>query len=84
MINHSVRAALLLAAAAALSACGGGSKTTSSAAAPAVVVAPALPENAIGASFGTAFRASETAAPVMPADGDILPLSLTTDPVKVG
>ena len=84
MTNNVVRAALVLAAAGTLASCGGNSNTAAAPPPPAVVVAPAPQENAFGANFGTAFRAAETAAPIMPADADIIPLSLTTDPVKVG
>lgn len=84
MTKNIVRAAMVLAAAATLAACGGNSNSAAAPAPPAVIVAPAPQENAFGANFGTAFRAAETAAPVMPADADIVPLSLTTEPVKVG
>lgn len=77
------RIASLLLVTTALSACGSSSNNTAPPA-PPVVVAPTPQENAFGANFGTAFRAASTATPIVPADGDIIPLSLTTEPVKVG
>lgn len=67
----------------ALTACGG-SNNASAPAAPPVVVVPPPQENAFGANFGTAFRAADTAAPITPASGDIIPLSLTTEPASIG
>lgn len=78
------RLASILLAATALSACGSNNSSPSAPTAPPVVVAPAPQENAFGANFATAFRASDTAAPILPVDGDIVPLSLTTEPAKVG
>lgn len=83
MIIRICRLAIILLPAVGLAACGG-SNNSAMAPAPPVVVTPAPQENAFGANFGAAFRASENAAPVTPADGDIVPLSLTTDPAKVG
>jgi hypothetical protein len=77
------RLALILLATTALSACGSSNNPTAPTA-PPVVVVPSAQENAFGANFGTAFRASNTAAPTTPVDGDIIPLSLTTNPVNVG
>lgn len=42
-----------------------------------------LQENAFGAVFGMAFRADADATPIEPRDGDIIPLSLTTEPIEV-
>lgn len=84
MNNRIFRAALVLLATGTLAACGGSDNNATAPAPPPVVLAPAPQENAFGANFGTAFRAAETAPPVTPADGDIVPLSLTTDPIKVG
>ena len=54
---------------------------------PPVIVPPPVPvapqEDQFGTAFGAAFRASATAAPVTPADGNIVPLSLTTNPVAL-
>lgn len=49
---------------------------------PVVVVPPA--EDAFGTGFGTAFRASPNSDPRTPADGDIVPLTLTQDAKSVG
>lgn len=84
MTKHIVRAALLLLGTGMLAACSGSDNNAGAPAPPPVVVAPTPQENAFGANFGTAFRAAETAPPVTPADGDIVPLSLTTEPVRVG
>lgn len=84
MIVRICRLAIILLPAVGLAACGGGNDSAMAPAPPPVVVTPPPQENAFGANFGAAFRASETAAPVTPADGDIVPLSLTTDPAKVG
>ncbi len=76
------RAILVTALGSGLAACG--SNNSSSPAPPApppVVVAPQ--ENQFGAAFGVAFRASPTSTPVSPVDGDIVPLSLTTNPVNL-
>ena len=65
----------------ALSACGGGGKSMN------VVVAPpaAAPfEDQFGASgFGVGFRAGANTDPRDIAPGDIIPLSLTADPVSL-
>lgn len=84
MTNRIFRAALVLLATGTLAACGGNDNNAAAPAPPSVVVAPTPQENAFGTNFGAAFRAAEIAPPVTPADGDIVPLSLTTDPVKVG
>lgn len=83
MFTSAFRIGLVLLPMLALTACGGGDKSAV-APAPPVVVAPAPQENAFGANFGAAFRVPDTGAPVIPADGDIIPLSLTTEPVKIG
>ncbi len=84
MIVRICRLAFILLPAVGLAACGGSNDSAMAPAPPPVVVTPAPQENAFGANFGAAFRAPDTAAPVTPADGDIVPLSLTTDPAKVG
>ena len=62
-----------------LAACGGGSDNT-------VPPPPPPPpttvvqEDGFGAVFGMAFRADTNATPIEPKDGDIIPLSLTTEP----
>ena len=78
------RIAAILLATTVLSACGSSNNSPSPPPLPPVVVAPTPQENAFGANFAAAFRASDTAAPITPADSDIIPLSLTTEPVKIG
>lgn len=86
MADHFLRIGGVFLVAATLAGCGGdNNQAAAPPPAPPVVVAPPPQENAFGANFGTAFRASpNAAAPATPADGDIVPLSLTTDPVNVG
>ncbi len=80
----ATRAALVAVLASGLAACGGSSNNATAPPPPAVVVPPPPQEDQFGAVFGTAFRASATATPITPADGNIIPLSLTTNPVNVG
>ncbi len=75
---------LLALAASTLVACGGSKNMGIATAAPLTVVALATQENAFGANFGTAFRAPETATPVTNVDGNIVPLSLMTNPIAIG
>jgi hypothetical protein len=84
MDNRIIRAGLIALAATTIAACSDTKETATAPAPPPIAVTPAPQENAFGANFGTAFRTSETAAPVVPADGDIVPLSLTTDPARIG
>jgi hypothetical protein len=44
---------------------------------------PARLEDQFGARFGTAFRANANAEPIDPMAGDIIALSLTTDPIAI-
>lgn len=83
MTNRIYKLCGLMLVAAMLAACGGkGGETSVSP--PVTVVTPPPQENAFGANFASAFRAPVTAEPIVPADGDIIPLSLTTDPTPVG
>ena len=65
-----------------LAACGG---SKSSAPPPPVVVTPpaAKLEDGFGANFGIAYRADPNTDAKDPVAGDIIPLSLTTDPVTI-
>lgn len=63
-----------------LAACGGGADNTTPPPPPPTTV---VQEDAFGAVFGTAFRADANTTPIEPKDGDIIPLSLTTEPVDV-
>ena len=77
------RAVLVAAMSAGLAACGNDSGSAVATPVPPPVVATPQ-ENQFGTNFANAYRASGTSAPITPADGDIIPLSLTTNPVKVG
>lgn len=64
-----------------LAACSGGNdSSTPSPPPPPTVVAQ---EDTFGVAFGTAFRASSDSTPIEPKDGDIIPVSLTAEPVDV-
>lgn len=69
---------LAVASAALLSACGSGGGDTAVTPPPAAI-GPAR----FGAKFATAFNASPNSDPIDPAVGDIIALSLTTDPLEV-
>ena len=64
----------------ALAACGGGAGNTSPPPPPPPTVAQ---EDVFGVVFGMAFRADANATPIEPKDGDIIPLSLTTEPIEI-
>ena len=40
-------------------------------------------EDTFGVAFGLAFRADANSEPIEPKDGDIIPLSLTTEPTEI-
>lgn len=40
-------------------------------------------EDTFGVAFGLAFRTDPNGTPIEPKDGDIIPLSLTTEPVNI-
>jgi hypothetical protein len=73
---------LALLTAAVLSGCGSRDNDTSQ---PPVDVPPPQQrqEDQFGASFGAAFRADPNSEPTTPADGDIIPTSLTSEPVTI-
>ncbi len=81
MANLLRNIALATLLAAALAACGGNDKAP----APPVVVTPpaAKLEDSFGANFGTAYRADPNTEAKDPAAGDIVPLSLTTEPTTI-
>lgn len=65
-----------------LSACGSSNSTAP--VTPPVVVPPAPKlEDQFGTNFGIAYRGSITAEATDPKAGDIIPLSLTTEPVAL-
>lgn len=77
------RAALVAVLGSGVAACGGsGSDATAPPPPPPPVVVHQ--EDQFGTAFGVDFRASPMSNPVTPAPGDIVPLSLTTNPVNVG
>lgn len=63
-----------------LAACGSGGDSGAPPPPPPVVVAQ---EDTFGLVFGTAFRADANSTPIEPKDGDIVPLSLTTEPTAI-
>ena len=65
----------------ALAACGGGADNTTPPPPPPPTTV--VQEDTFGVAFGTAFRTDANGAPIEPKDGDIIPLSLTTEPVDV-
>lgn len=76
------RLAALAIAAGGVSGCGGG--TDSPAVTPPPVVVPAAKlEDQFGTNFGIAYRNNPNTDATDPASGDIIPLSLTTDPVTI-
>lgn len=64
-----------------LAACGGGADNT--APPPPSPPTTVVQEDTFGVAFGTAFRTDPNGTPIEPKDGDIIPLSLTTEPVDV-
>lgn len=82
-----ILAVLVLSASACSSNNGNGTGTTGNTAAPPpVVTAPPPPprqEDQFGTAFGVAFRAAMNSEPAAVMDGDIVPISLTTEPVAV-
>lgn len=65
-----------------LAACGGGGGGSDSVVTPPVVVTTAQ-EDKFGIPFGADFRASMNSEPASVADGDIVPISLTTEPIDI-
>ena len=66
-----------------LVACGGSGDGGDSGAAPPPPTTVAAQEDTFGVAFGMAFRADANGTPIEPKDGDIIPLSLTTEPVDI-
>lgn len=64
----------------ALAACGSSGDNSAPPPPPPTVVAQ---EDTFGVAFGTAFRTDANGTPIEPKDGDIIPLSLTAEPVDV-
>lgn len=66
----------------ALAACGGGGGGTDRPPEPPTVVATAQ-EDKFGVAFGSAFRAPADGEPKPVNDGDIVPVSLTEEPIEI-
>jgi len=67
-----------------VAACGGdGNSASTPSTTPAVITPAAKQETLFGAGFATSYEQSPTATPTTPVDGDIIPLSLTTEPVTL-
>lgn len=80
------RAYVPIALALSLAACGGGGGggggTSDKPGAPTTVITTAQ-EDRFGVGFGIAFRAPLNSEPVNVNDGDIVPVSLTTEPIDI-
>ncbi len=76
------RALLGTALALPLAACGGGGGGSDSVIAPPIVVKTAQ-EDKFGVQFGIDFRASMNSEPASVNDGDIVPVSLTNEPIDI-
>ena len=77
------RAVLVAAMGSGLAACGNSGGNASAPAPPPPPIVVQRQEDQFGANFATDFRAGSTANPATPANGDIIPLSLTTNPVNL-
>ncbi len=64
-----------------LAACGGGADNTTPPPPPPPTTV--VQEDTFGVAFGTAFRTDPNGTAIEPKDGDIIPLSLTTEPTDV-
>lgn len=67
----------------AIAACGGGRKDLPPGNTGGGPVITAQQEDQFGVRFGTAFRADNNSEPFSPADGDIAPVSFTTEPIDI-
>ena len=76
------RALLGTALALPLAACGGGGGGSDSVIAPPTVIKTAQ-EDKFGVQFGIDFRASMNSEPASVNDGDIVPVSLTNEPIDI-
>jgi hypothetical protein len=66
----------------ALAACGGGGGGSDKAPDPPLVITTPQ-EDKFGAAFGTAFRADANSEPKQVNEGDIVPVSWTTEPIDI-
>jgi len=76
-LSTYIRLGLLGAAAVALSGCGGGGGGAT------VTTQPTSVASSFGTQFAIDFAASPNSQPVKPQSGDIIPLSLTTEPIPL-
>ena len=80
------RAVIALALTLPLAACGGGGgRSKDRVTPPLVVVAPpaTAQEDRFGVAFGSAFRAPANGEPFLVGDGDLIPISFTTEPIDI-
>lgn len=80
-MQRSVRAILAGGLALMVSACGSGSSDSTTTTPPTVVLTSQ--EDKFGTAFGKDYRVTANAEPATTADGDIVPVSLTTEPIDV-
>ncbi|MEO6359186.1 MAG: hypothetical protein ABIO43_01255 [Sphingomicrobium sp.] len=66
-----------------LAACGGGGGNGSDKPGDPPTVITTAQEDRFGVAFGTAFRAPLNGEPVPVNDGDLVPVSLTTEPIDI-
>jgi hypothetical protein len=77
----AVRGGLVLALAASVAACDRSNNATPDG--PVVVPPAARQEDQFGTAFGTGFRADNNSEPYSPAEGDIVAVSLDTEPATI-
>ena len=81
MLNNIFRGGVLLAVGLSVAACDPKRDIpVNNAPGPVVVVQQ---EDQFGTRFGTAFRADNNSEPYSPADGDIVAISFTTEPIEI-
>lgn len=78
-----LQTASLSALAVALASCGGGGGGTSSSTPTPPVVTTTGQEDKFGTQFGIDFRAPNNSEPAQVNNGDIVPVSLTTEPINI-
>ncbi len=83
-MTKTIRIATVALLASGVAACGGdGNSASTPPTTPTVITPAAKQETLFGAGFATSYQQSPTATPTTPVDGDIIPLSLTTEPVTL-
>ena len=81
-IQLMLRALIIGGLTTAVAACGGSGSSSSTVIAPPAVLTTAQ-EDKFGTVFGTDYRAVANSEPASVSDGDIVPVSLTTEPIPV-